>query len=121
MFNSNYIISIYVLVDDFLTPLIQQHPELVSKNKRGFSCAMSPSEIITLCLLFQSSGFRNFKAFYQFAEVYLKPYFPKMLSYSRFVNIKKDMAFLMFLFSTSLMSKTTGISFIDSTSIFLQK
>ncbi len=67
MFNSNYIISIYVLVDDFLTPLIQQHPELVPKNKGGFSCAMSPSEIVTLYLTFPVTAHLHCSVDYELA------------------------------------------------------
>ena len=122
MLNSNNIISTFVFVDDCLNGLPQQRLfPLQAHGARGFPCSMATSEIITICLLFQFSGFRNFKTFYQFMELYYKPYFPNLLSYCRFVAIKKRVAPLLYLFLMSLMGESTGVSFIDSTSLAVCK
>ncbi len=65
MIKENQIIEIFTLVNDFILGLNYEQRKLTpSKRKRGFFPGLSESEVITICLLFQFSGFRNFKAFY---------------------------------------------------------
>ena len=52
-----------------------------------------------MCLLFQMAGFRHFKKFYLVAQTELKPYFSNLLSYDRFVYIKKRVTPFALLFS----------------------
>ena len=61
------------------------------------------------------SGFRHFKKLYFFAQAELKPYFSNLLSYDRFVFIKKSIAPLLYLFLMSLLGEKKRFSFIDST------
>jgi Transposase DDE domain len=118
MLTDDQIVSTFCIVDDFLSNLKLQHPELPSeKPMRGFPCKLHYSEIITLCILFQFSGYRNFKSFYFYARTYLKKDFPHLVSYSRFVTLKKEAAPAMFVLLNSFFGSCTGISFIDSSSI----
>ncbi len=121
MIEENQIIEVFTLVDDFILGLNKEQSKLIpSKRKRGFPSALSESEVITICLLFQFSGFRNFKAFYTgYVQKFLKPYFPKLLSYNRFVELKKSSAPQILIFLHSLMQSNicTGISVVDSSPI----
>ena len=122
MLKANDIISTFVIVDDFLIDLMQCGLFLQeTQGTRGPACSMATSEIITLCLLFQFSGFRNFKSFYQFMEIYYKAYFPNLLSYDRFITVKKRVAPFLYFFLVSLMGEATGVSFIDSTSLAVRR
>ena len=122
MLSNNDITSIFVFVDDFFIGLAEHQKHLApNQKKRGFPAAMKSSEVITICLLFQFSGYRNFKTFYQFLKREMSSYFPKMVSYSRFVTIKKDVAPLLYILLTSLLGESTGISFVDSTPLSICK
>jgi hypothetical protein len=46
------------------------------------------SELMTIAVLFHSSGFRTFKDYYLYCVLpQLKPYFPKLVSYKHFNNV----------------------------------
>ncbi len=106
MLSADKIISTFVVVDDFLMALTQQQPQLIPPQaRRGFPCQLIPCEIITICLLFQLSGFRNFKTFYLFFKQNYIQYFPRSTSYSRFVTVKKDIGPLLFVFLNSLFGR----------------
>lgn len=83
------------------------------RNRLGFLC---PSEIMTIVIFFHFSRYRTFKDYYNFCVLTnLKKYFPKLVSYDRFVNITKSILFPMFIFLQGCLGDCTGISFIDST------
>lgn len=70
MLKTDHIIHTFVIVDDFFHDISQHQPLLPdSYDTRGPNGSMAPSEIATICLLFQLSGFRNFKTFYRFLEL----------------------------------------------------
>ncbi len=81
MIKENQIIEVFTLVDEFILGLNKEQSKLIpSKRKRGFPPGLSESEVITICLLFQFSGFRNFKAFYtRLCSKISKTLFPKTL------------------------------------------
>lgn len=118
MLSEDQIVTTFFLIDDFLLNLAQQHPQLsIPTSKPGFPCKLHHSEVIAICILFQFSKYRSFKNFYNFAEVHLKKYFPHLVSYSRFISLKKEVAPSMFVLLNSLFGSCTGISFVDSTSV----
>ena len=84
----------------------------IRRNRKGF---MSLSEIMTILVLFHQSKMRTFKDFYlRILKVYWKPYFPKLLSYNRFVEwIPRTIVPFISLF-TLTKGECSGISFIDS-------
>ncbi len=117
------ITEIFCLVDDFclqIDDFISQDRfsmdfiELESVDYSKFS--MCPSEIITLLICYQHSGFRSLKTFYlDFAIPYLSSYFPGLPSCSRFVELQAMCLFHNFLFTKFCCpGKCDGISFIDS-------
>jgi len=121
--NAN-IVEIYYLVDEFMkefnTTINGHSLELkTSKNKRNRAFTMSDSEVITILILFHLKNYRTLKHFYiDFIQKYLIAYFPKTVSYNRFVELQKKVLLPMTLFLKMLRSgECTGISFIDSTPI----
>ncbi len=79
MIEENQIVEVFTLVDDFILGLNKEQSKLTpSKRKRGFPPGLSESEVITICLLFQFSGFRNFKAFYTGENAYIESWFSSL-------------------------------------------
>jgi hypothetical protein len=68
MMNEAQLIGIFCEIDDFCNEVDQNmhRPCLPgdAKAKRGPACCLSMSEIITIQILFQIIGYRNFKTFY---------------------------------------------------------
>jgi hypothetical protein len=85
-------------------------------RRRGPQRCLSDSEIMTILIFFQSSGWRNFKSFYkEFLCIYWKNAFPNLPSYNRFIEIMNQAILHLILFSQLNSGKPTGIYFIDST------
>ena len=111
----------FVEADDFCKEFegeIKKH--LIESKKAGCRIRKSQlvdSEIISILLLFHHGHFTNFKAFYtQYVCVHLADLFPDLVSYQRFVALKKKVAVpLMMFLKTRGLGKCRGISFIDST------
>lgn len=111
--------EIFSLVDEFC----KEYGEIVDKsligNKAKHPSIMSQSEIITIAIIFQLSGFRTFKHFYVF---YVKPHmkddFPTTVSYNRFTELMQQNLMAMTLFlKTCCLGDCSGISFTDSTPV----
>lgn len=114
------LISIFCDVDDFCKQFEPEWEKIFiedqSTHKRKRKTELSLSEAITLVIMFHKTGYRTFKDYYtRFVVELLKPYFPKILSYSRFINLMKTCLFPLFIFSQGCLGECTGISFIDST------
>ena len=91
---------------------------MISQSKRSprRMRTLCPSEVMTIVILFHLIGYRNFKQFYLgYVIPHLSSYFPGLPSYTRFVEIKKEVVFPLYCFLSSDFSQATGISFIDST------
>lgn len=70
---------------------------------------------MTIQILFQMIGYRNFKTFYTgFLQKYLAHYFPKLPSYVRFIELMSRSFFHLTLFTQLKCGKKTGIYYIDS-------
>ena len=113
--------EIFCLVDDFCNEFMPEWESQLLTNKvqhKPWQCQMSASEIMTILLLFHSQRYRDFKTFYLgHVQTYLKNAFPKLLSYSRFVEQKKSVTMPLFFFMLSQAKGQTGIYFIDSTTL----
>ena len=122
MLSTDKITEIFCLVDDFckkFDSIVDKKAikEQSSIKRRNRAFTMSESEIITIMILFHSGGQRILKDFYLTdIQKYLTSYFPKTVSYNRFVELQKKTVVKMALFlKTYCIGKCTGISFIDST------
>lgn len=87
-------------------------------RRRNRECNLSISEIMTIVIGFQTSGYRTFKAYYQYVLKHHRCDFPDIVSYDRFVYLipRAIIPLLVYLHVCGI-DKPTGISFIDSTSI----
>jgi hypothetical protein len=97
----------------FLGENSHSHVQIIrSKN-------LSLSEVMTISIYFHLSNYRNFKAYYiEHVSTVLKPYFPKLVSYNRFVELMEQALVPLLLYMTKFRTgKCTGISFIDSTTL----
>ncbi len=120
------LISIFCDVDDFCNEFEQEWKKILienenkqfigNKKRRNRKPELTLSEAITIVTMFHKTRYRTFKDYYErYVHAFLKPYFPKLLSYSRFVNLMKTCLFPLFVFSQGCLGECTGISFVDST------
>jgi hypothetical protein len=116
----NGLVELYCSVDDFWKFFKNEWDKrLISRTwPHGPDPELSTPEMMTIVILFHQSHFRNFKHFYcNYALKFLKQEFPKLISYSRFVYLMKNLFVPLFAFLLHNKGKITGISFIDSTKI----
>jgi hypothetical protein len=72
------LISLYVLVDDWLR---ERHRSAQVRLSRP--TLLSESEVLTLAIFAQWPRFRNERDFWRFADAHLRVYFPNLLSQSQ--------------------------------------
>jgi len=112
---------IYVDVDDCwktFEKILEKHLIEDGTRKRNREGNLSISEIMTILIAFQASGWRTFKSFYQYVLKYHRSDFPDLVSYDRFVYLIPRAVIPMFVYlQTCGIDKPTGISFIDSTGL----
>ena len=71
---------------------------------------------MTILINFHQSNYRTFKDYYQrHVCVYLRWAFPTLVSYNRFVELKKEVLECLSLYLYTRLGTCDGISFIDST------
>jgi len=114
------LIEIFCQVDDFCLDFLPAYEaQLITDGVavRRRSRRMESSEIITLLLFYHHCRFRNFKHFYtQFAQGYLRSYFPGLVSYSRFIQwLPREMMVLINFVMQRSLGTPTGTQYIDST------
>ena len=89
------IITLFCNIDDFFLAYEKWQAthcllETTSQETRGRPRKLHHSEVMTLLIAFHQSGYRTFKHFYQrHVCVYWGAEFPHLVSYSRFVQLKK--------------------------------
>lgn len=115
------LITIFCEIDDFCKDFVKQveaKKNLLSdgeaKRKRPFS--LTPSEVMTISIWYHFSGYRTFQDYYtKEVERHLSGEFPTLVSYNRFIELRKKIVTLLFIFFvTRKLSNCTGISYIDS-------
>jgi len=115
------LIAIFCDVDDFCieyeryskTHLLMDEKHIVNGSR------MKMSEIMTIAIYFHLSCYRTFKWYYQKCiSGNMREYFPKLVSYNRFVELMQMVAapLTLYMMKHSL-GKCSGISFLDSTPI----
>lgn len=112
------LIDLYCLVDEFSKLFMPEWEKHLLENnliKRHRAGQLSPSEIMTICIHFHQSHYRTFKHYYvHYVQSQLKPLFPKLVSYERFVCLMKSVTVPLCFFLQTLRGEQTGIYFIDS-------
>jgi Transposase DDE domain/Transposase IS66 family len=119
------IVELYCSVDTFwqqFAPLWEREEVATGKRRRRRACRLSASELMTILILFQQSGYRTFKGFYrQHVQAHLRAEFPGLVSYNRFVELMPRVLVPLAVYLQTQMGMCTGISFIDSTSLSVCK
>lgn len=97
MITESKVIELFCMADDFckffdaMTAKYTFKPS--AKRKYHRDSTMSKAEIMLIMILFHDSGYRCLKHFYQEKVCkHIRPFFPKVVSYNRFVELEKDVA-----------------------------
>ena len=115
------IITFFCEIDDFFLAYekwqaTQSLPRATPLETRGRPRRLHPSEVMTLLIAFHESGYRTFKHFYQkHVCVYWCAEFPNLVSYSRFVQLKKEVLEVLTFYLSAHLGTCSGLSFVDST------
>jgi len=112
--------ELFCKIDDFCQAFEYSIPTKTitnGKKQRKRSCGLSVSEMMTIVIAYHQVRFRDFKTFFLSCFQQLKKLFPKLVSYSRFVQLMPRITVQMIAFTLSLRGECTGISFVDSTPI----
>ena len=106
-------------IDDFCKVFIPSWVKSMPPSERPVrnrKFTMSPSEVMTLLILFHRSSYRNFKHFYiDYAPSGLNKKFPKRVSYNRFIELAQSVLVPLCAYLSTRRVTTKGISFVDST------
>ena len=85
-------------------------------KKRGPQAGLADSEIMTILVLYHSSNFRHFKAFYEGVVLsLLRSAFPQAPCYARFIALTNHVWVPLMVFLHTRMGQRTGLYYIDST------
>lgn len=107
------LITIFCEIDDFCKEFKSQIK--IGRKRRNRSMALTMSEIMTISIWYHYSGYKTFKDYYtKHVQVYLKNEFPKLVSYNRFIELRKTIVMPMLVFLYTLLDSCTGVSIIDS-------
>ena len=99
-------------------PLWRKHLLADGTLKRQRRRSLSLSEVMTILVLFHTSGYRNLKQFYlEFVCLHLTAEFPTLVSYNRFVEFERDALLPLAAYLETRRGSCTGISFVDSTKL----
>jgi hypothetical protein len=95
------------------TRLLKEKPR--RQNRRS---QLSLSEVLTILVLFHSSGYRNFKTIdLQFVQKHLTWAFPRLPSYNRFDELQAAATMRLRAFLAARCGSCSGVSFVDSTGL----
>jgi Transposase DDE domain len=113
--------EIFCDIDDFCKQYLHKNSVYLLPNpnrKRDRESTLSISEIMTIIVLFQMSHYRTFKDFYQDCILgEMRKYFPRALSYCRFVYLKPSAILLLSAYLFSKAGEQTGLYYLDSTTL----
>ena len=113
------LIEIFIAVDDFTKPFEQwlANRSLPGERQSTRQPELTASEIITLLVYYHHSGYKNFQYFYErLVSSQMPTYFPKLVSYSRFIELLPRQAPTLHVLTKylCLSNKRTGCYFADS-------
>lgn len=121
MITESKITEFFCIADDFCKIFNQKIQQYTFKanTKRNYhrDSILSMAEVMTIIVMFHSSGYRCLKHFYiNHICLNMRHLFPRVVSYNRFVELERMVAVpLALLIKKVLLGKCTGISFVDST------
>src|SRR5215471_15832498 len=113
------LITIFCDIDDFCNtfePRYYRRLLYMGQRQRTRQTTLALSEILTLLVYFHWSYYRTFKYYYtEYIAVHLRPYFPQLVSYQRFVELIPRALLPLCGYLATRKGRCTGIAFIDST------
>ena len=115
------ILSLFCEIDDFcllFEPCWQRRLVANGTRQRQRTSTLALSEVMTILVLFHSSGYRDLKTFYtQFVQKHLLWAFPRLVSYNRFVELQRDSLVPLWCYLQTRLGECTGIAFVDATTL----
>jgi hypothetical protein len=116
--DTNKLIEIYVNCDDFLKDFLKSYSQNQLTNKKAVTREpdLTASELMSICVYYHLTGYKCFQYYYtEFVSKHLKSYFPKLVSYDRFVSLMpRVMPLFMIYLNTYRVGEETGIYYADS-------
>jgi hypothetical protein len=113
------LITMFCDLDDFckhFAPIFTRHLLQVGHRHRARQTGLALSEIMTILVALHCSHSRTCKHYYlAHVEPHLRPYFPTLVSYSRFVELLPRALVPLGCSLHTRKGRCTGIAFIDST------
>jgi Transposase DDE domain len=113
------LVAMFCDIDDFckwFEPLYMQRLLQNGHRQRVRHSHLALSEIMTIIVYFHSSHYRDFKHYYtEYVATQLRPYFPALVSYSRFVELMPRAVVPLCGYLHTRKGRCTGITFVDST------
>ena len=115
------LIAMFCDIDDFckwFEPLYMRRLLQSGQHQRTRQTVLALSEIMTIIVYFHSSHYRDCKHYYtEYVATHLRPYFPTLVSYSRFVELIPRAVVPLCGYLHTRKGRCTGITFVDSTSL----
>ena len=115
------LIAMFCDIDDFckwFEPLYTQRLLQSGQRQRPRQTELALSEMLTIIVFFHASHYRTFKQYYtEYVATHLRPYFPTLVSYSRFVELMPRTLVPLCGYLHTRKGRCTGITFVDSTSL----
>lgn len=115
------LLELFCDVDDFCQTFEPEwHRHLLASQhiQRLRAVQLTTSEIMTIMIHFHQSHYRDFKTYYtEHVSVYLRPEFPRLVSYQRFVELMPRVLIPLLAYFQHGKGLCTGISFVDATSL----
>jgi hypothetical protein len=112
------LITIFYEIDEFCKQFEKKYKKFLIKNgmqKRIKYGRLSMSEVMTICIYFHFSGYKNFKQYYvNYVQQHLSVEFPNLVSYNRIIELKQEVALPIAVFAQLNQSACTGKTIIDS-------
>ena len=113
------LIAMFCDIDDFckwFEPLYWHRLLHNGQRQRVRHSQLALSEIMTIIVYFHRSHYRDFKHYYtEYVAGHLRPYFPALVSYSRFVELMPQALVPLCGYLHTRKGRCTGITFVDST------
>jgi len=111
--------EIFYQIDEFCKQFENNFGKQVlssGKGKRRREIKLKLSEVVAISIWYHYSGYKTFKYYYQKESLIID--FPNLVSYSRFIELKKRVVIpAIIMIKLAGLNKSTGISFLDSFSL----
>jgi Transposase DDE domain len=113
------LVEMFCAIDDLCQMIMPKYHEMLvqaGQRQRARAGELYVSEVMTILIGFHPSHYRDFKAYYlEHVCQHLRTEFPRLVSYTRFVELIPGTLLPLCAYLRSLFGTCTGISFIDST------